>query len=92
MAELVPDGAEVQQLADELSCSMTAQYGPVLGSSALLKVLCYPSAGAFQQAIFRGTVPVPTFRIDNRRGRFALTRDVALWLSRKRAQVTVKRN
>lgn len=94
MVELAPTESEIQQLANELSSSMTAQYGPMLGSSALIKALGYPSAGAFHQAIFRGTVPVPIFRIDNRRGSFALTRDVALWLSRKRAQAipTAERN
>lgn len=94
MDELGPIDAEFQQLANELSNSMTAQYGPMLGSTTLIKVLGYPSAGAFHQAIFRGTVPVPIFRIDNRRGSFALTRDVALWLSRKRAQAipAAKRN
>lgn len=86
MTELTIEETEIQQLASELSESLTAQYGPILGSTALIKALGYPSSGAFQQALARGTVPVPIFRIDNRRGSFALTRDVALWLSRKRTQ------
>jgi len=92
MNELTPTELDVQQLANELSESLSAKYGPILGSSSLVKALGYPSSGSFYQALSRGTVPVPVFRIDNRRGSFALTRDVALWLSKKRAQAIQQQN
>ena len=66
---------------------MTAQYGPMLGffcadqSTGVIRPPVH-----FTKPFSEATVPVPIFRIDNRRGSFALTRDVALWLSRKRAQ------
>lgn len=77
---------EIQSLTQELTRELTAEYGPMLGSSTLFKVLGYRSPGAFQQAITRGTIPVPVFRIEHRRGCFALTRDVAKWLSKQRAK------
>lgn len=68
------------RLNDELS----RQYGSVLGSADLVKVLGYPSAGAFRMAMVRGTVPVPLFTIPHRRGHFALTLEVAAWMCSQR--------
>lgn len=91
MTTAMHDETDIRQIAEELSTRLTAQYGAVLGSTALIKELGYPSSGAFQQALVRGTVPVPVFRIEHRRGSFALARDVALWLSRRRAQALASR-
>ncbi len=77
---------EVRKVAEEMTTRMEAQYGPLLSSTALIKVLGYPSPESFQQALHRGTVPVPVFRIQHRRGSFALVQDVAKWLSEQRAQ------
>lgn len=57
----------------------------MLGGAALCRALGFPTAAAMRQAVSRGRVPVPLFEIEKRRGRFALTRDVALWLARCRA-------
>lgn len=75
-----------QKITEELYARLVSRYGETLGSPALVKELGYPSAPAFQQALARGKVPVPTFRIEHRRGSFALARDVAEWLGEKRAQ------
>ena len=72
------------QLHDDLS----SQYGSLLASADLVKVLGYRSSGAFRQAIFRGTVPVPLFTIPHRRGRFALAFEVALWMCQQRFDQT----
>ena len=77
-----------QALVQTLSDDLARQYGPVLPSACLAQVFCYPSAEASRQAVSRGTVPVPLFRIPNRRGWFALARDVATWLYRQRSNVT----
>jgi hypothetical protein len=77
---------EMQKIAEAMTIRLEAQYGPLLSSTALIKVLGYPSAVSFQQALHRGTVPVPVFRIQHRRGHFALVEDVARWLSEQRAQ------
>ena len=79
------DVTETNDIADELTSALTAQYGSVLGSTALIKELGYPSATAFQQALSRGTLPIPVFKIQHRRGSFALARDVAVWPSKQRA-------
>lgn len=88
MHETEPEVTSVQKIAAELSTRLTTQYGAMLGSAALIKELSYPSAASFQRALARGIVPVPVFKIEHRRGSFALARDVAEWLSRQRAQVS----
>lgn len=76
---------DVESINEELMLRLSEQYGTVLGSNALIKELGYPTPASFQQALARGTVPVPIFKLQHRRGSFALTRDVALWLSTQRA-------
>lgn len=71
-------------LARELNDELVRRYGTVLPPSALVKTLGYRSASAYRQAIARGTVPVHLFSMPNRRGRFALARDVAEFLCRVR--------
>lgn len=69
-----------------LVADMERQYGPLMGGVTLYRALGLPSAAAFRQAVSRAAVPVQVFSIPQRRGRFALTREVALWLARLRAQ------
>lgn len=57
------------------------RFGPLLPCTALPRVLGYPTPSAFRQAVARGTVPVPIFKIPTRRGWFALASDVATWLA-----------
>lgn len=85
MSTTTPELTDVQQVAEELVRRLSAQYGTVLSSNALIKELGYPSAAAFQQALARGVMPVPVFKLEHRRGSFALTQDVAMWLSRQRS-------
>jgi hypothetical protein len=69
------------KLAQEIERGLHERHGPMLGGAALYRALGFPTAAAMRQAVARGRVPVPLFDIENRRGRFALTRDVALWLA-----------
>ena len=72
-------------LADLLERDLLAHYGaPLPGGDDLRSALGYPSLEALRQAISRGTVPVPVFAVEHRRGKFALTKDVAVWLARLR--------
>lgn len=57
------------------------RHGPLLTGEALRASLGYPSQAALRQSLSRNTTPVKTFRIPGRRGRFALTLDVAQWLA-----------
>lgn len=81
-AETLPPLADpiARELNDELVCL----YGQLLPPAALAKVLGFPSGNAFCQAVARGNVRILLLDIPNRRGRFALARDVAVWLSEQR--------
>lgn len=61
------------------------RYGPLIGNKELQRALGYPSAEAFRQALAREQVPVPVFVVPQRRGKFALTSEVARWLAQCRA-------
>jgi hypothetical protein len=66
--------------SSDLESFLLERYGPLLHGRNLWLTLGYVSAQAFRKAIRCGTVPVTTFTIENRRGRFAKTRDVVEWL------------
>lgn len=71
-------------LVNDLECALLDRYGPILNSQQLVTVLAYPTLMAFRQALARGTVPVPVFSIEKRRGKYALAKDVARWMAEKR--------
>ena len=56
------------------------EHGPILSCPVLWRLLGYRTADAFRKAVQRKTVPVETFSIPHRRGRFAKTVDVVRWL------------
>jgi len=73
-----------EALSIELEQKLYNEHGPMMFGDALRKALGYRSGDAFRQAASRGTVPIHTFRIETRRGRFAMTKDVAKWLAEQR--------
>jgi hypothetical protein len=58
--------------------------GAMVGGESLSRALGFPSQDAFRKALHRGRVPVATFEIMGRRGRFATVIDIAAWLWRQR--------
>lgn len=54
--------------------------GATVGGDTLSKALGYPSQDAFRKAYQRGRLPVATFELNGRRGRFAASADIAHWL------------
>lgn len=74
----------MHQLAAQLEADLFGQYGPLLGGGELIRALGYPTARAFQQAVVRDLVDVQVFSIRRRRGKFALTKEVAAWLAAQR--------
>lgn len=78
------DSTDMEGITEALTTRLMAQYGTVLGSNALIKELGYPSAASFQQALARKALPVTVFKLPHRRGSFALTVEVAKWLSYER--------
>jgi hypothetical protein len=65
---------------DELEQSLLAEYGPLMGGSALWRALGYRSWAAFAKGARTGRSGIAIFSIPGRKGRFALTRDVARFL------------
>lgn len=53
------------------------RYGEIIGGSDLWRELGMRTPDAMRSAIRRGRLPVKTFRMEGRRGVFALSRDVA---------------
>jgi len=65
----------------DVARSMVDIHGEIIGGEALYRCLGFRSARSFQRALQAGNLPVQTFLLPGRRGRFARTRDVALWLA-----------
>ncbi|MGY4516240.1 hypothetical protein [Lysobacter sp. HA18] len=62
-------------------------YGPMLGGRDLARALGYRSGDAMRKAHKRGRLPIRTFELEGRRGRFAATADLAAWIWRRREDV-----
>lgn len=74
----------INSLARSLELDMLNQHGYMLSGDSLRKALGFASMDALRQAIARDKLPVPVFSIENRRGKFALVKDVAIWLAEQR--------
>lgn len=75
---------EKRELANELEKDLLKLYNsPILNLEQLQRALNYRSVQAVKQAIQRNTFPVSTFKLPNRRNRFALAKDVAGFLAEK---------
>ncbi|KQZ60028.1 hypothetical protein ASD53_02365 [Lysobacter sp. Root559] len=75
----------VDALSEALEETLLLRYGPMIGHDDLRQALGFLSMDAFRQALCRQQLPVPVFSIRNRRGKYALTLDVARWLAQLRA-------
>ena len=83
---MVSDDKEtkLESLSEQIAITLNAEYGPMIGGKNLYKVLGYNTSGAFRQAVYKKTVPVDIFTIENRRGKFALSIDIARWLAEQK--------
>lgn len=72
------------EIFEALKLQIESRYGLLISNDDLRIALGYPTMEAFRQALYRNTVPVPVFSIPNRRGKFALSKDVAEWLATQR--------
>lgn len=77
-------GTKVEGLARSLEQDLLMRYGPMIGQDDLRQALGYASLASFRQAYCRGQLPVPVFAIPHRRGKYALVKDLALWLASSR--------
>ena len=73
-------------LAQALENELFGRHGPMMGGDDLWVALGYPSREAFRQAVTRDQAPIPVFGLPQRRGKFALVKDVAAWLARCHAE------
>ncbi|CAM4275796.1 hypothetical protein [Pseudoalteromonas maricaloris] len=80
------DESICESLASELEADLLKLYGPNMFGKSLYIALGYGSGEAFRQAVSRKTVPIPVFSIDKRKGKFALTKDVARWSAKQRLE------
>jgi hypothetical protein len=87
---MAEQGNETSNLAEKLEADLIKQYGPMLSGESLRSALGYPSMDALRQAYSRGRVPVPIFPIENRRGKYALAKDVARWLAELRTKAPIR--
>ncbi len=53
----------------------------MMGGDALRQALGYSTMEAFRQALSRNQLPIAVFSLPHRRGKFALTKDIAFWLA-----------
>ena len=78
------DHEKTKALAELLEHELMGRYGPLISNDDLRVALGYVSMDAFRQALARKTMPIPVFPLPNRRGKYALVKDVAIWLSQQR--------
>jgi len=66
----------------ELERGLLSTYGAMAmaGGRALTQLLGYKTQDAFRQAHQRGRLPIRTFEVEGRQGRFAAVPDIARWL------------
>jgi len=75
---------DLELLSESIKQELYTHIGPLLFGDKLYASLGFNSQDAFRQALSRNTVPVEIFTLPNRRGRFALSRDVAVWLAKEK--------
>jgi len=80
------DIQEQEMLRRGLEEDLLRLYGPLLSTEVLWKVLGYQTKNAFQQAVKRNRIAIPLIEIEHRRGKFALAKDMAMYLARKRVE------
>lgn len=80
----------LEKLASQLEQELILQHGPMVSNDDLRIALGYASMDAFRQSLVRKTVPIPVFSLPNRRGKYALVKDLALWLAEQREAALLK--
>jgi len=61
--------------------TLLVAHGELMQGEALRRALGFRSERSFLRAVQAEQIPVPTFCLPSRRGRYARTRDVAAWLA-----------
>lgn len=77
---------QIVALSKELEKDLIRECGIMVYGQDLCRILGYSSLSAFRQSVYRNTVPVTLFSIPKRRGKFALSKDIAYWLAKQRLE------
>jgi hypothetical protein len=78
---------EIETLALALERELMNRYGaPLLTGDKLSDAMGYRSIHSLRKHMAKDEVPVKLFTIKGRRGRFALLKDIALWLAKQRLE------
>ena len=79
-----------EDLRDELEKDLIEIYGPIISGADLIKILGFPTQNAMARAISKNKLDVPVFSIKNRRGKHALSKEIAVWLASQREEGLIK--
>ncbi len=74
----------IRKYENQLEKDLISEYGILISGNYLYRLLGFPSKAAFRQGISKKQIHVPIFRLENRRGRHALAKDIAKWLTKNR--------
>ena len=78
---------EAEMLAIKLERELMHAYGsPLLTGEKLAEAMGFRSIHSLRKQMSQKSFPIELFTIDGRRGRFALVRDIALWLAKQRLE------
>ncbi len=72
------------EFRDYIEEKLISEHGILISGEALAKVLGFNSKAAFRKGVERGTVEIPIMTFKNRRGKFAVSSDVAEWITNNR--------
>jgi hypothetical protein len=72
----------IRSTHQDLIAILLEKHGPLIGGKELARALGYPSLGAVREAKSKKRLPVTIFKIAGRRGHFALTTEIAAWLTK----------
>lgn len=75
---------EFEQFRDELEKDLVTTYGHLIGNQDLSRLLGFEKIDSFKQALKRKQIGVPVFSLEKKRGKYALAKDVALYLAKLR--------
>lgn len=81
---------QAEEFKENLIRELCDRHGELVGGDSLRLLLGFPSLAAFRQAVKRKTLVLPTFFVEGRRGRFALTVDIAAWLATTKTRGMIK--
>jgi hypothetical protein len=83
--------SDTEMLALKLERELMHAYGsPLLTGQKLAEAMGFRSIHSLRKQMSQKNFPIELFTINGRRGRFALVRDIALWLAKQRLEYQYK--